>query len=147
MPTTQSADPKEKVDHPRHYNQHPSNIECIELIRHLPYNLGAAIKYLWRCGLKDSEETIRELGSALWYLKDEDKRVYRNRVDSEPGNESEEGFSEKWKPFAHRVIGANQVAYSGDHILSRVLEALLNDSLMTAISAVEEAIKQEKQEI
>lgn len=54
---------------PKHYTQHPSKIECIEITRHLSFNRGNAIKYLWRCGKKD--EVQQELQKALWYLKDE----------------------------------------------------------------------------
>lgn len=69
MPTTQSKDPKEQVDHPRHYNQHPSGVECIEIIEHMPCNLGNAIKYIWRCGLKQSSAPLRDLRSAQWYVR------------------------------------------------------------------------------
>lgn len=34
------------VNHPPHYNQNPSGIECIDVIEHLPFNVGSAIKYL-----------------------------------------------------------------------------------------------------
>ncbi len=32
------------VDHPAHYNVHPSGIECIEVVRHHNFNVGSAIK-------------------------------------------------------------------------------------------------------
>lgn len=63
------------VDHPKHYNQHPSGIECIEIVRHMNFNLGNAIKYLWRAGLKDSQPSIQELEKAIWYIKDEIERL------------------------------------------------------------------------
>ena len=72
--TTQSEDPNERVNHPRHYNQHPSGVECIELIEHLPCNLANAIKYVWRCGLKTSEDPLRDLRSARWYVAREKQR-------------------------------------------------------------------------
>ena len=75
MPTTQSKDPNERVDHPRHYNQHPSGIECIEFIEHLPSNTANAVKYIWRCGLKMSETPLRDLQSARWYTKREERRL------------------------------------------------------------------------
>ena len=43
------------VDHPKHYCQHPSGIECIEITRHYCFSIGNAIKYLWRAGLKSKE--------------------------------------------------------------------------------------------
>jgi len=54
---------------PKHYTQHPSGIECIEITRLLPFNRGNAIKYLWRLGQKD--ESQQELKKAIWYLNDE----------------------------------------------------------------------------
>jgi len=65
----------EKVDHPKHYNMHPSGIECIEIIRHMNFNIGNAIKYLWRSGLKDSNSDIQDLKKAIWYIYDEIKRL------------------------------------------------------------------------
>jgi hypothetical protein len=40
------------VDHPKHYNAHPSGIECIEVVRHMSFNIGNAMKYLWRADEK-----------------------------------------------------------------------------------------------
>ena len=57
------------INHPPHYTEHPSKIECIEITRHLSFNRGNAIKYLWRCGKKD--EANQELKKAIWYLNDE----------------------------------------------------------------------------
>ena len=57
------------INQPPHYTEHPSKIECIEITRHLDFNRGCAIKYLWRCGKKDSVN--QELKKAIWYLNDE----------------------------------------------------------------------------
>lgn len=71
----------EQVNHPQHYNDHPSGIECIEIVRHYGFNVGNVIKYLWRAGLKQQgeessdEATLRDLKKALWYLQDEIKQV------------------------------------------------------------------------
>ena len=51
---------------PQHYRQGP--IECIELIRNLPFSQGAAIKYLWRLGMKDDID--QELDKARWFIND-----------------------------------------------------------------------------
>ena len=42
------------VNHPAHYTAHPSGVECIQITRHRNFNVGNAIKYLWRNGLKTS---------------------------------------------------------------------------------------------
>lgn len=65
---------KDKIN-PSHYKAHPSGIECIEVTRHLNFNIGNAIKYLWRNGLKDNESSIDDLNKAMWYIKDEIKRL------------------------------------------------------------------------
>jgi len=57
------------VNHPRHYLSHPSGIECIEVTRHMGFNLGNAIKYVWRADLKDN--AIEDLKKAVWYIQDE----------------------------------------------------------------------------
>jgi len=64
----------DNVKNPKHYNSHPSGIECIEVTRHMNFNLGNAIKYIWRAGLK-SENAIEDLKKAIWYLEDEVKRM------------------------------------------------------------------------
>ena len=77
MATTQSDDPNENVNHPRWYTAHPSGIECIEITEHLPFNLGNAVKYIWRCGLKTSSGPLRDLRSAEWYVRREISRRER----------------------------------------------------------------------
>lgn len=67
--TAEGAD--ESVDHPIHYNAHPSGIECIDIVRHMGFNLGNAVKYIWRAGLKPGKSTVQDLEKAVWYLNDE----------------------------------------------------------------------------
>lgn len=61
--------PPERVDHPEHYNSHPSGIECIDVVEHMSFNVGNAMKYLWREGLKDN--SIEDLRKAKWYIERE----------------------------------------------------------------------------
>lgn len=61
------------VNHPKHYTSHPSGVECIEIVRHMPFNIGNAIKYLWRCNHKNA--LIQDLKKARWYIDDEIKRL------------------------------------------------------------------------
>ena len=63
----------EQVDHPPHYNSHPSGVECIDVVRHMNFNRGNAIKYIWRAGNKGNE--IEDLKKAAWYIADEIKRL------------------------------------------------------------------------
>ena len=68
---------KDNINHPTHYKSHPSGIECIEIVRHMNFNRGNAIKYIWRAGQKQDE--LHDLGKAIWYLKDEIERIKNAR--------------------------------------------------------------------
>jgi len=63
----------EAVNHPKHYNSHPSGVECIDVVRHMNFNLGNVIKYLWRADHKNA--SIEDLKKARWYPDDEIKRL------------------------------------------------------------------------
>ena len=60
---------------PSHYKSHPSGVECITVTRHMTFNIGNVMKYLWRSGLKDRTPAIQDLEKAAWYLNDEIKRL------------------------------------------------------------------------
>lgn len=68
----------EKVQNPKHYNSHPSGIECIAIIEHMAFNPGTAVKYLWRAGLKPGEHTLEDLKKALWYVSREIAKVTKD---------------------------------------------------------------------
>ena len=63
------------VNHPKHYTVHPSGIECIEITRHMNFNIGNAMKYIWRAGIKDESTNIQDLKKAIWYINDEIARL------------------------------------------------------------------------
>lgn len=56
----------EQVNHPNHYNNHPSGVECIDVVEHFSFNIGNAIKYLWRCNYKGKKR--EDLEKAKWYI-------------------------------------------------------------------------------
>ena len=60
------------VNHPTHYTDHPSGVECIQITEHMNFNLGNAVKYIWRAGLKGEE--LQDLEKAVWYLNRELER-------------------------------------------------------------------------
>jgi hypothetical protein len=62
----------DSVEHPRHYTSHPSGVECITVTEHMGFNLGNAVKYVWRADLKD--DAIEDLRKAAWYIEREIKR-------------------------------------------------------------------------
>lgn len=85
------------VNHPQHYNSHPSGVECITITEHMSFNVGNAIKYLWRAGLKtgpqppmemgagkvffiSSEQHLEDLKKAAWYINREIEKLRKENV-------------------------------------------------------------------
>lgn len=65
------------VNHPPHYTQHPSGVECIQITEHMNFCRGNAVKYIWRAGDKGDE--IEDLKKARWYIDREIARLERAR--------------------------------------------------------------------
>jgi hypothetical protein len=59
------------VNHPKHYTEHPSGVECVQITEHMNFCLGNAMKYIWRADLKGG---IEDLQKAAWYIEREIKR-------------------------------------------------------------------------
>lgn len=59
----------DNVNSPQHYTGHPSGIECIQITEHMGFNLGNAVKYIWRADLKGN--AIEDLKKAAWYIQRE----------------------------------------------------------------------------
>ena len=72
-----NPDEQDKVNHPSHYNSHPSGIECIQVVEHLNFCLGNAVKYIWRADNKEND--IRDLRKAAWYINREIERRSKTR--------------------------------------------------------------------
>jgi hypothetical protein len=75
---------KDNINHPPHYTSHPSGVECITITEHMNFNVGNAIKYLWRLGLKTNpvnrltginEQYFEDLKKARWYIDREIQRL------------------------------------------------------------------------
>ncbi len=63
----------DNVNHPKHYTEHPSGVECIQITEHMNFCLGNSLKYLWRASLKGTK--IEDLEKAIWYIKREIERI------------------------------------------------------------------------
>lgn len=72
-PTPKKTPPNE-INHPYHYTAHPSGVECIQITEHMNFNLGNAVKYIWRAGLK-SPTANTDLEKAIWYVRRELNRL------------------------------------------------------------------------
>ncbi len=70
----ESLPTNDDVNHPSHYTSHPSGVECITITEHHNFNVGNAIKYLWRAGLKD-DVPVKDLQKAVWYIQREIERL------------------------------------------------------------------------
>lgn len=74
---------QDRVEHPSHYTwlKDLCGIEVIDITRHMNFNLGNTIKYVLRAGhkseegLSDKQKHIEDLKKALFYIKDEIKRL------------------------------------------------------------------------
>lgn len=66
--------PPDLVNHPPHYTNHPSGVECIQITEHMSFLMGNAMKYLWRADLKNG---VEDLEKAVWYIQ----REIRNRSE------------------------------------------------------------------
>lgn len=61
------------INHPYHYTNSKAKcecgkaIECLDVVRHLDFNIGNAIKYLWRWEHKGG---IEDLKKAIFYIED-----------------------------------------------------------------------------
>ena len=78
---------EERINHPKHYNSHPSGVECVDVVEHMTFNVGNAVKYCWRAGLKDEKvfkndttAAIEDLQKARWYLDREIQRLEKGLV-------------------------------------------------------------------
>lgn len=71
----------DSVNHPKHYTSHPSGVECIQIVEHMTFCTGNAVKYLWRAGLKEEankeplEKRLEDLRKAAWYINREIERL------------------------------------------------------------------------
>jgi len=64
------------INQPSYYTAHPGGIEYIEITRHMNFNLGNAVKYIWRAGLKagslDGQSmACDDLRKAINYIEEE----------------------------------------------------------------------------
>ena len=66
---------------PAHYREHPAGIECIEVTEHAGFNLGNAIKYIWRVQWGNKGNKIDDLHKALWYVNREIVRRLKRAED------------------------------------------------------------------
>lgn len=62
---------------PAHYQGFSNGAQVIDIVENLPYNRGAAIKYLARAGRKDPAKHAEDLKKSAWYVQREIERIER----------------------------------------------------------------------
>lgn len=73
-----NSDKKDRVNHPFHYTSWKElcGVEVIDITRHMDFDLGNAVKYILRSGLKseegmsDKDKAVEDLKKAVWYIQD-----------------------------------------------------------------------------
>lgn len=68
---------EDPVNHPSHYTQHPSGIECIQITEHMSFLLGNVFKYVWRADLKNGVEDLKK---ARFYL---DREIVKREAETD----------------------------------------------------------------
>ncbi len=63
----------DSVNHPSHYNNHPSGVECVVVSEHYMGNVSKAIDYIWRHEHKGNP--VQDLEKAVWFLNREIRRL------------------------------------------------------------------------
>ena len=79
----------DNVNHPPHYKNHKSGVECIHITEHMGFNLGNALKYIWRCDEK--LDAIEDLKKAKWYIDRELEKRDLKPKDAPTGREAVKG--------------------------------------------------------
>ena len=67
----------DSINHPDHYNVNLSGVECIDVVEHMSFNIGNAVKYIWRA---DHKNGIEDLRKAVWYIQREIGRLLKKKM-------------------------------------------------------------------
>ena len=124
----------EQVNHPRHYNARKDGLECIDIIRHYTYDIGCAIKYLWRAGIKtedgmtDREKEIEDLHKAIWYIDD--------YCDRNLGDYANEVSVKDMMDYVRRTTGYYMQEICGSYIDGETLASIYPTTVTVALLAL-----------
>lgn len=112
------------INHPKHYAAMTAKVECIDIARHLPYNLGCAFKYVWRAGAKDPATHKQDLQKAIWYLKD-----YSSKIDN--------GSLAFEYPGLLTALAVWKTIEASDDLRSHALAAIVESDIAQAIRLID----------
>lgn len=118
------------VNHPSHYTSHPSGIECLEITRHLSFDPGNALKYVWRVGLKGAGtigEALEDLAKAEFYLEDYLREFGREFVVPDPAREALLKVIEHARPNVNdRPIRSARLSFLEAYLYGSATEAVVS---------------------
>lgn len=60
---------------PKHYQNHPSGIQAIQITEHMSANVAQVVQYLWRLGLKGNDTILSDLRKSVWFCNRELMRL------------------------------------------------------------------------
>ena len=95
------------VNRPRHYNSNKAGVECIEVTSTKDFCTGNAIKYLWRCGLKEEdglsheEKERQDINKAIWYVNYKIKML---KDEVKPTDVPAEEYTEEYDEYIRNAI-------------------------------------------
>ncbi|QBQ74565.1 hypothetical protein BcepSauron_185 [Burkholderia phage BcepSauron] len=138
VPLTVHHPDYEHVNHPKHYNTHPSGVECVDIAELMLFNVGNAFKYVYRRG--DKGKARQDIDKALWYLRRELDRlslfVLKNPAHVVDCMYANDTFSEEVWALSYRVI-----ALEPHPLVADFYSAIFDDcSISNYINSLEEAI-------
>jgi hypothetical protein len=90
---------------PEYYIHASSGVECSNLVRYMSFNIGNAIKYVFRAGLKDKAALILDLEKALEYIKEERRVPVRDLLVT-----NKEAISNDLEKLLQKEAGTKKVA-------------------------------------
>lgn len=97
-----------------HYEKHPSGLKQIELAELLPYNLGSALKYVWRYEHKG--DPAGDLEKALWHLEREIGRHPDEQSEARRYSSVRTRINDRFRPMRAFVRDKEFVAVVAFHL-------------------------------
>jgi len=134
------------VHAPKHYTNHPSGVECIEIASALNFCLGNAFKYIFRRKYKDSELT--NLKKALWYVKYEIKQHKLNTNSEDFAHLAHINISDLNKVISaeNQIKPVNTFGYILENIVNDKNLEIVQKMLEIEIANLEFALQKEKEQ-
>jgi hypothetical protein len=118
----------DNVNNPKHYNNDPSGVECIDVVEHMDFCLGNAFKYVYRFRDKNGLEDIEK---AKWYLKR--ARTQENTI------QTPHAFKQLLIYLMDKITSAGD-NYERNRVLKEIIKAAITSDPEDASMFIENAI-------